>query len=247
MDFDFAIVLFVLVLVTLVFWILDKVVFKGRAHDSIEYVGSFFPILLIVFFLRSFLFEPFQIPSGSMIPTLKVGDFIVVNKYSYGVRLPIVGTKIIPIADPIPGDVVVFIPPHENRHFIKRLVGVGGDHIRIVENQLFINGQEQPQEFVARLGISIEDGRRTNLAEETTAGVTHQIQYKIPATPTGEYFEAVVPEGHYFMLGDNRGNSADSRVWGFVPESNIVGKAVAVWMHWEAWTFPSFSDVRAIE
>ena len=131
MDFDFALVLFVLVLISGIFWALDKFVFKGKIHDSVEYIGSFFPILLIVFFLRSFLFEPFQIPSGSMVPTLEIGDFIVVNKFSYGVRLPIVGTKIIPTGDPERGDVIVFVPPHDHRYFIKRLVAVSYTHLTL--------------------------------------------------------------------------------------------------------------------
>ena len=250
MDFDFALVLFVLVLISGIFWALDKFVFKGKIHDSVEYIGSFFPILLIVFFLRSFLFEPFQIPSGSMIPTLEIGDFIVVNKFSYGVRLPIVGAKIIPTGDPERGDVIVFVPPHDHRYFIKRLVGMPGDHIKIVENQVFVNGEALLQEFVEQSDIT--NRGRFNIAEETDGELTHQIQVHIPAGQYGRNFETIVPEGHYFMMGDNRDNSLDSRDWGAVPESNIVGKAVAVWMHWEhplqIWeSLPSFSSNRAIE
>lgn len=247
MDFDFAVILFVLVLFTGAFWVVDKFILKGKGHGSIEYTGSFFPILLLVFFLRSFLFEPFQIPSGSMIPTLEVGDFIVVNKFSYGVRLPIVGTKIIRTGDPEAGDVIVFIPPHDERYFIKRLVGVGGDHIQVIQNQVFVNGEALEQEFVARLGSDPQDGRIVNLAEETTGDVLHQIRFKVPATSVGADFETVVPDGHYFMMGDNRDNSADSRAWGFVPESNIVGKAVAVWMHWRPWSLPSFRTAGSIQ
>jgi signal peptidase I len=244
MDFDFAVILFVLVLATSVFWILDKFVFKGAGHGAIEYTGSFFPILLIVFFLRSFLFEPFQIPSGSMIPTLEVGDFIVVNKYSYGVRLPIIGNKIIPIGDPQRGDVIVFIPPHDERYFIKRLVGLPGDHIQVIQNQVYVNDQELDQNFIARLGANAYG--YTDLIEETDGEVIHEIQVKVPATRLGINFETVVQEGHYFMMGDNRDNSLDSREWGSVPESNIVGKAVAVWMHWEPWSIPSFSTAGSI-
>lgn len=246
MDFDFALILFILVLISGVFWVLDKFVFKGKIHDSVEYIGSFFPILLIVFFLRSFLFEPFQIPSGSMVPTLEIGDFIVVNKFSYGVRLPIVGTKIIPTGDPERGDVIVFVPPHDHRYFIKRLVGMPGDHIKIVENQVFVNGEALPQEFVEQSDIT--NRGRFNIAEETDGELTHQIQVHIPAGQYGRNFETIVPEGHYFMMGDNRDNSLDSRDWGAVPESNIVGKAVAVWMHWEGFgSWPSFSAARSIE
>ena len=245
MDFDFAVILFILVLITGIFWALDKFVFKGKIHDSVEYVGSFFPILLIVFFLRSFLFEPFQIPSGSMIPTLEIGDFIVVNKFSYGVRLPIVGTKIIPTGDPERGDVIVFVPPHDHRYFIKRLVGMPGDHVQIVENQVFVNGEALPQEFIEQSGFTLQG--RFNVAEETDGELMHQIQVHIPAGQYGN-FETLVPEGHYLMMGDNRDNSLDSRAWGPVPESNIVGKAVAVWMHWEGFgSWPSFGAARGIE
>jgi signal peptidase I len=244
MDFDFAVILFVLVLFTSVFWVLDKFVFKGAVHGSIEYIGSFFPILLLVFFLRSFLFEPFQIPSGSMIPTLEVGDFIVVNKYSYGVRLPIVGTKIIPTGAPERGDVIVFIPPHDEHYFIKRLIGLPGDHIQVMDNQIYVNSEPLTQEFVARIGTS---GRYVlNLATETIGDESHEINYLDPSPEFGTDFETVVPEDHYFMMGDNRDNSLDSRSWGFVPESNIVGKAVAVWMHWKPWSIPSFHTAGKI-
>lgn len=245
MDFDFAVILFVLVLITGLFWVLDKFVFKGNGHGSIEYTGSFFPILLLVFFLRSFLFEPFQIPSGSMIPTLQVGDFIVVNKFSYGVRLPIVGTKIIPTGEPQRGDVIVFIPPHDDRYFIKRLIGLGGDHIQVIDNQVFVNGEPLEREFVARLGSNSYG--HLDLMEEKDGDVVHEIQVSVPATRLGTNFETVVPEGHYFMMGDNRDNSLDSREWGSVPESNIVGKAVAIWMHWRPWSLPSFHTVGSIQ
>jgi signal peptidase I len=194
MDFDFALILFVLVLATSVFWILDKFVFKGAGHGAIEYTGSFFPILLIVFFLRSFLFEPFQIPSGSMIPTLEVGDFIVVNKHSYGVRLPIIGDKIIPIGDPQRGDVIVFIPPNDERYFIKRLVGLPGDHIQVIQNQVYVNGQELDQNFIARLGANAYGS--SDLIEETNGEVIYEIQVKVPATRLGINHETVVQEGH---------------------------------------------------
>ena len=244
MDFDFAVILFVLVLITGAFWVVDKYVLKGAGHGSIEYTGSFFPILLLVFFLRSFLFEPFQIPSGSMIPTLEIGDFIVVNKFSYGVRLPIVGSKIIPTGDPERGDVIVFIPPHDDRYFIKRLVGLGGDHIQVIENQVYVNGEPLEQDFIARIGANAYG--YLDLATETDGEISHEIQVKVPATRLGVNFETVVPEGHYFMMGDNRDNSLDSREWGSVPDSNIVGKAVAVWMHWRPWSLPSFRTAGSI-
>ena len=241
MDFDFALILFVLVVITGIFWVLHNFVLKDKAHGAIDYTGSFFPVLLLVFLLRSFLFEPFQIPSGSMIPTLEVGDFIVVNKFSYGIKLPIIGTEIVPLGEPQRGDVIVFIPPNDSRYFIKRLVGMPGDHLQVINNQVFINGELLEQEFVASLGSSHQ------LRLEQTGDALHQIQVSLPPTITGRNFDTQISDGHYFMMGDNRDNSSDSRVFGEVPADNIVGKAVAIWMHWIPWQLPSFGRVGSIE
>ncbi|WP_461481865.1 signal peptidase I [Porticoccus sp.] len=193
--------------------------------------------------LRSFLFEPFQIPSGSMIPTLKVGDFILVNKYTYGLRLPITGTMVFAVNEPQRGEVMVFFPPGDERYFIKRVIGLPGDEIRVVDNQLFVNGQPAEQQPVSELAID----SRFELKNEVLGSVVHRIQKsKIPG-PLGRNFSYIVPEGHYFMMGDNRDNSSDSRVWGPVPEQNIVGKAVLIWMHWESiGNLPSFDHVGRI-
>jgi signal peptidase I len=220
----------------------------NRESVPVEYAKSFFPILFAVLVLRSFLFEPFQIPTGSMIPTLNIGDFIVVNKYAYGLRLPVTGTKIIPVGEPKRGDVMVFIPPHDPNYFIKRVIGLPGEHVRYADNTIYINGEPLVQED---MGVIRELG--VQHSRETVGGVTHDIYTAASQRFTRLYDwlppeGAVIPEGHYFMMGDNRDNSSDSRYWGPVSEDMIVGKAVAVWMHKEAGlSLPSFSTNRRIE
>ncbi|MDG2091367.1 MAG: signal peptidase I [Gammaproteobacteria bacterium] len=215
----------------------------------VEYSKSFFPILFVVLIFRSFLFEPFQIPTGSMIPSLNVGDYILVNKYSFGIRLPVIGTKVMNIGDPQRGDVMVFIPPHDPVYYVKRVIGVPGDHVRYEDKTLYINEVEQAQELISMT----EDGRRpVNHFLEKLGEVEHDI-YVSPLTryTSSDYWMQpggrVIPEGHYFMMGDNRDNSDDSRRWGVVPEANIVGKAVAVWMHKEpGMNLPTFGQNRFI-
>jgi len=209
----------------------------------VEYAISFFPVLLFVLVLRSFLFEPFQIPTGSMIPTLNIGDFILVNKYAYGIRLPVVGTKVLEIDDPKRGEVMVFIPPHKDEYFIKRVVGLPGDRVRYQDKKLFINDVLQEQVFVERL--TGENAQAVRF-QETLGEVDHFIyrnRYKDPRSQ-----EWLVPDGYYFMMGDNRDRSSDSRYWGFVTEKQIVGKAIAVWLHKEpGLEFPEFSHNRWIQ
>jgi signal peptidase I len=249
MDINFPLILLILVVISGIIWFLDRLLLSKKRGDEpvptwIEYSGSFFPVLLIVFILRSFLYEPFQIPSGSMIPTLKVGDFILVNKYSYGLRLPVLGTKVTSFGSPKRGDVMVFFPPNDDRYFIKRVIGLPGDKIKIVNNQLYVNGEAAKQ---TALSVASSDPRFILASEELT-GVNHQMQKgQIPGR-LGRNFSISVPQGHYFMMGDNRDNSSDSRVWGPVPEKNIVGKAVLVWMHWESFRhLPSFAGVGQIQ
>jgi signal peptidase I len=209
---------------------------------AVEYAKSFFPVLLIVLLLRSFLVEPFQIPSGSMIPTLEVGDFILVNKYTYGLRLPVIGTKILDLNDPKRGEVMVFIPPHDHRYFIKRIIGLPGDRIRYENKLLYINDESVDIDVLERIQIETGIGLQAGLLlEETIDDVNHQTQI-VDTVGRGGRTLWVVPEGHYFMMGDNRDNSADSRVWGPVPEENIVGRAFAIWMHKEpGWNLPEFN------
>lgn len=210
----------------------------------VEYSKSFFPILAIVFVLRSFLIEPFKIPSESMVPTLEVGDFIAVNKYAYGIRLPVFRAKIIDLGDPERGDVVVFFPPHEERYFIKRLVGLPGDKIQYRDNVLYVNGAVVPQELIEEDPINRHGSAcwtNYQIVNESIDGEKHLVRKCPTAGKSWNDRSWTVPEGHYFMMGDNRDNSLDSRVWAdpFVPDENIVGKAFAIWMHWDE-GLPSF-------
>ena len=251
MDIDFPLILVILTFATAIIWVLDKFYLaKNRAEDEpvpawIENTGSFFPILFVVLILRSFLYEPFQIPSASMVPTLKIGDFILVNKYTYGLRLPVTGTKILGINEPSRGDVMVFFPPNDDRYFIKRVIGLPGDKVQVVNNALFVNGRKMEQTLLPQ-ELGEEPGYQ--VVEENLDGVNHKMRkYKFP-NQLGRLGNWEVPQGHYFMMGDNRDNSSDSRVWGPVPEKNIVGKAVAVWMHWdEFFSLPSFSTAGKIQ
>ena len=212
----------------------------------VETSKSIFPVLALVLVLRSFLFEPFQIPSGSMIPTLEVGDFILVNKFDYGLRLPVIGTKILPVGDPQRGDVMVFKQPgHENINFIKRVIGLPGDTIRYSGKRLTVNGKPVPEEFVAQLA---GDRSVYRLYKEGPEGNQHEIRKELTINDPRAEGIWKVPEGMYFMMGDNRDRSNDSRYWGFVPEKNIVGKAVYIWMHWPSWTqLPNFKNNGAIQ
>jgi len=224
----------------------------------IEYGKSFFPVLAIVLVLRSFLIEPFQIPSGSMIPTLEVGDFILVNKFAYGIRLPVVDTKIIDVSDPKRGDVMVFrYPSDPNINYIKRVIGLPGDVITYSsDKRLSING-----ELVAETLIGEEPGSLGSamLYKEKLNDAEHLIRKEMGRYRIEPNREWRVPAGHYFMVGDNRDNSNDSRYWedrsipaelaGMVPDRNIVGKAFAVWMSWpdpKLSNLPHFSRVGLI-
>ena len=219
-----------------------------RQPAWLEYTASFFPVILVVFLLRSFLFEPFRIPSGSMVPTLEIGDLILVNKYEYGIRLPVVNKKVLELGQPRRGDVMVFrYPLNTSQDYIKRVVGVPGDRIEYINKQLTINGQPVPLEkiepyydgermrsypqFAERLGeavhrVIVDDSVSPGRGNEAP-GNTHPgaCQY------SGSGVVCQVPAGHYFMMGDNRDNSEDSRFWGFVPDENIVGRAFFIWMN----------------
>jgi signal peptidase I len=218
-----------------------------RQPTWIEYSGSFFPVIALVFFLRSFLYEPFKIPSSSMVPTLEVGDLILVNKFTYGIRLPIVNKKIVDLNDPERGDVMVFKYPRDpSLDYIKRVVGVPGDKVSYQNKRLVINGK--PVEY-KRLPDYLDENTLTYSAQyaEDLGEVTHRIlnDNRAPAYVTQpdafpqrelcsyntQGFTCTVPAGHYFVMGDNRDNSLDSRYWGFVPDEYIVGKAFFVWMN----------------
>lgn len=255
MDINFPLILVLLVFVSGIIWLLDIVVLAPRRKRAdqeeikepayVEYSKSFFPVLFVVFVLRSFIVEPFQIPSPSMVPTLEVGDFILVNKFTYGLRLPVIRNKVIDINQPKRGDVMVFFPPHEKRYFIKRVVGLPGDKISYRNNELFINGEKVPEKLVATLPATRPFYQ---IHEETLGDAQHQTRKLLNPLRHGPNQSFVVKPGHYFMMGDNRNNSSDSRVWGTVPEENIVGKAFAIWMHWESlFSIPSFSRVGGID
>jgi signal peptidase I len=269
MDFDFALLLVVLTAVTGVIWFLDRLLFaRGRAVRAqalglaegspverqqraqealrepilVEYARSFFPVILIVLLFRSFIAEPFKIPSGSMMPTLLVGDFILVNKFAYGLRLPVLGTKILDIGEPKRGDVFVFRYPNPDHDpskrgldYIKRVIGLPGDTITYRNKTLYVNGTQIAQSDVGPfIGTGLE-GRRMAGAEihdEMLPGAEHHI-LDSAVLPPGREGTWTVPAGHYFAMGDNRDNSEDSRYWGFVPERNLIGRAFVIWMNWD--------------
>ncbi len=209
---------------------------------AVEYSRSFFPVLLLVVVVRSFLYEPFRIPSGSMIPTLLVGDFIFVNKYTYGIRLPVLHTKVLDGNDPERGDVMVFrLPSDPGVNYIKRVVGLPGDTIEYRNRRLVINGE--PVEVDSLRGDEQAFRSYGQVAMEQLGDARHPVRVDLRRpSREGRY---IVPSGHYFMMGDNRDNSADSRFpsVGFVPEKNIVGKAVRIWMSWDFTNAPQWGRI----
>ena len=243
MDLNFELILTIIFLLAGAFWLLNKFVVNQK-EGLIEFAGSLAPVLGLVLVLRSFLIEPFQIPSQSMVPTLQVGDFILVSKWTYGIRLPVLRTKIIEIDSPERGDVMVFFPPHEDRYFIKRVVGLPGDKVHVLNGIVFINGDKMTQTSVAEKANS----SRSVVMSEDLGGIEHLMQKRTSPTRLSQNYSAVVPQGHYFMMGDNRDNSSDSRVWGPVPEDRIVGKAFARWMFWDKFlSLPSFDRAGKIQ
>jgi signal peptidase I len=243
LNFNFELILTIIFLIAFAFWLINKFVVK-QEEGLIEFAASLAPVLGLVLVLRSFMIEPFQIPSKSMVPTLKVGDFILVSKWSYGLRLPVLRTKIFDVDSPKRGDVVVFFPPDEERYFIKRLVGLPGDKIQVINGKLYVNNAAMPQtDTIVDAGAP-----RSQVMMEDLDGVEHLIQKRVPPTRMSQNFSTLVPQGHYFMMGDNRDNSSDSRVWGPVPEERIVGKAFARWMFWDDFlSVPSFSRAGKIQ
>ena len=248
---DFTLILVVIVLFTGVVYGFDIVYFSSRRDGRkpgviVDYSRSFFPVLSLVLVLRSFLFEPFQIPSGSMLPTLKIGDFILVNKFDYGLRLPVLGNTVVELGQPKRGDVMVFKYPDNNRiNFIKRVIGVPGDTIAYRDKVVYVNGNAQTLTTLP-IDESVVMPPLTEEATEKLGKREHRIWRR--QTQGRDFGPIVIPDRQYFVMGDNRDNSNDSRVWGFVDDSLIVGRAFAVWMHWEALlSIPSLSDVRIIQ
>jgi len=261
MNFDFQGFMLLLLVVSGVIWALDYWKWAPKRRDAeitaraamkppideeklaevfkeptyVEYAKSFFPIILIVFVMRSFLVEPFRIPSGSMMPTLLVGDFILVNKFTYGVRLPVAGSKILDLGEPERGDVVVFrYPKDPSLDYIKRVVGLPGDRVGYFNKTIYVNGKPVAQEEIGRY-VGIGSG----LASTGSSQLTEQLgetehQILIDTDQRAREGEVIVPDGEYFVMGDNRDNSNDSRFWGTVPEDHLVGKAFMIWMNWDS-------------
>lgn len=247
---DFALILFTALIITGGIWLLDRLIRKPQVGNIqttgseevlaarkepwiVEYAKAFFPVILLVFVLRSFVVEPFRIPSGSMLPSLQVGDFILVNKFRYGLRLPIINKKIVEMSAPGRGDVMVFRFPHdESINFIKRVVGLPGDKVEYRNKQVYINGLRILTERVGTYPFE-EAGRRHIVANhfvEELGGAKHDILTDPGKRTTSMSF--TVPDGHYFVMGDNRDYSNDSRFWGFVPEENVIGRAFFIWFSW---------------
>ncbi len=260
-NWDLAAILVVCIAVSLLFWLYD-VVFLVKTRNTlkarmtselrtdteiaeatripfmIDLARSLLPIFIIVLILRSFLVEPFRIPSGSMMPTLLVGDFILVNKFTYGIRLPVLNTKIIPISEPKRGDVVVFrYPENPTIPYIKRVIGLPGDRVvyHSITKVIYINGEPIPQKLIGSYQGVGEGSGMTGADEkiENLPGVDHSVLMYPNRVFNAPYMDITVPPGHYFVLGDNRDNSRDSRFWGTVPEENLIGKAFLIWMNWD--------------
>ncbi len=263
---DFALFIFLLLVMTGAIWLADHYILRSRRTPGtnepwwVEYPKSFFPVILLVFLLRSFLAEPFKIPSGSMLPTLLVGDFILVNKYTYGIRLPVLNIKVADIKQPQRGEIMVFrYPDDPSVNFIKRVVGVPGDRITYQNKRLIINGKEigvttdGQFDYLDRRGSgnfvlaqrfqeTLDSHQHAILNREESPSISLSEVEQFPFRDNCVYnemgFMCTVPPGHYFMMGDNRDDSKDSRYWGFVPDRNIVGKAFMIWWN--------FSDLKRI-
>lgn len=254
MSVDFSLVLFVLTAVTGVIWGIDHWLFEAKREEKalqekieskepllVEYARFLFPVVLIVFVLRGFIAEPFKIPSGSMLPTLEIGDFILVSKFSYGVRLPVINKKIIDLGSPQRGDVIVFRYPEDpSIDYIKRVIGEPGDKIAYYNKVLYVN--DKPQQYADKGIYQVGNQGQFSRLEEKLDTLKHDILVNAFLQSSDGIYE--VPAGHYFVMGDNRDNSRDSRAWGFVPDENLVGRAFFIWMNWNEG--PAFNRIGTV-
>jgi signal peptidase I len=254
MSTDWSLLLVIALVVVGLIWIADSFFFKAQRSARtpgqsvvepkiVEFARSFFPVILIVLLVRSFVVEPFRIPSASMMPGLVDGDFIFVNKFSYGLRLPVLNTKVISVDEPKRGDIVVFrLPSSPSIHYIKRLVGLPGDHVVVRDNRILINGMpialDAAGTYVGAYGFT-----GAALGTERFGDTNHVVMFASGRTATD--FEATVPQGMYFFMGDNRNDSQDSRfsMVGFVPERNLVGRAMRIWMNWRLPGWPDWHRI----
>jgi len=236
MNINVPLVLVILAMLTGIIWLFDAIFFareRKRTHKKmsviIDYARSFFPIILIVLCIRSFIINPFRVPSGSLEPTILTNEFIAVNQFTYGLRLPVLNTKIIKISEPKIGDIVVFrYPANPSINYIKRVVGTPGDHIVYMNKILYINGKKMSRQYL-RDAIDVGEGNiPVKVFQENINGKKHLIYIRKQGGYT-DNLDVVVPKNMYFMMGDNRDGSEDSRYWGFVPEKNIEGKAFFIW------------------
>ncbi len=243
MSFDFSFYLTLLVLITGIVCLFDILfLMRKRRHSGtqqswmVEYARALFPVLLIVWLLRSFVIQPYRVPTGSLEPTVLPGDFIVVKQYAYGLRFPVINKKFMKVGEPKRGQIVLFHwPVNPSIVFVKRVVGVPGDHLLYKNKVLYINGKEAKQKYLgATYDYSDIPGQKVlvHVMQEDLAGVKHKIFVQAVGGEQAD-FDIVVPQGKYFMMGDNRDASDDSRTWGFVPEQNLIGQAFGIWMSWD--------------
>ncbi len=239
----FPLILMLVTATTGVVWLLDKLLKPVHKISVFEFMKSLFPVLLIVFLIRAFLFSPFVVPSGSLEPTVIPGDFLMVSKFSYGLRIPVWRTTILPIGKPKRGDIVVFHwPVNPQEYLIKRVIGLPGDKINYENRVLTINGKKMSQTFISNnmYGDAGDKKWPVRKMQENLDGVKHFIyvcktsETLCPGHDSLNFTNLVVPKGEYFMMGDNRDDSDDSRYWGFVPEKDLVGKADFIWLSWNS-------------
>ena len=239
-DFTFYLTLIVIIsgiisLLDVLFWAKKRRLKDKKQPLIIEYARSFFPVLLLVLVIRSFIVQPYRVPTSSLVPTVLPGDFIAVKQYAYGLRLPVTNTKIIKVGEPKRGQIFLFrYPVDPNLTYVKRVIGVPGDRIVYKDKVLYVNGVEAKQKLIKATHYIDENGVyfSENLIEEDLNGVKHQI-YVQPEGGETQDIDVVVPPGNYFAMGDNRDNSGDSRSWGFVPEENLIGQAFWIFMSWD--------------